>query len=322
MFDVSLTELMVIGVVALIVIGPERLPKVARTVGHLLGRAQRYVNDVKSDIQREIELDELRKFKSEMETAAQGVQKSLHETQASLEEPVQQLRAELDEAAREVNGQPAAQAPAADASEALPAPTPAAGSPAAGSPAAGSPAAGSPAAGSPAAQPATEPARTIAPPAQNPNLALDLGPEPAQATAPAAGGQRTRARRQARHAPERQRDPGRLPTRRRPAGKLHLPSDRAALRLLRAAAAIVAVFIVLFIYPGASPIYDALAQPMLASLPQGTRMIATGVITPFMVPVKVTMMAAFIIALPVVLYQAWAFVAPGLYRHESGWRCH
>lgn len=93
-------------------------------------------------------------------------------------------------------------------------------------------------------------------------------------------------------------------------------------RLLRAAAAIVAVFIVLFIYPGASPIYDALAQPMLASLPQGTRMIATGVITPFMVPVKVTMMAAFIIALPVVLYQAWAFVAPGLYRHESGWRCH
>lgn len=185
MFDVSLTELMVIGVVALIVIGPERLPKVARTVGHLLGRAQRYVNDVKSDIQREIELDELRKFKSEMETAAQGVQKSLHETQASLEEPVQQLRAELDEAAREVNGQPAAQAPAADASEALPAPTPAAGSPAAGSPAAGSPAAGSPAAGSPAAQPATEPARTIAPPAQNPNLALDLGPEPAQATAPA-----------------------------------------------------------------------------------------------------------------------------------------
>lgn len=88
-------------------------------------------------------------------------------------------------------------------------------------------------------------------------------------------------------------------------------------RLLRAAAAIVAVFIVLFIYPGASPIYDALAQPMLASLPQGTRMIATGVITPFMVPVKVTMMAAFIIALPVVLYQAWAFVAPGMYRHEK-----
>ncbi|RAP63695.1 twin arginine-targeting protein translocase TatB [Achromobacter sp. HZ01] len=110
MFDVSLTELMVIGVVALIVIGPERLPKVARTVGHLLGRAQRYVNDVKSDIQREIELDELRKFKSEMEDAAQGVQKSLNETQASLQEPVQQFRAELDEVARAASGK--ADAPA------------------------------------------------------------------------------------------------------------------------------------------------------------------------------------------------------------------
>ena len=312
MFDVSLTELMVIGVVALIVIGPERLPKVARTVGHLLGRAQRYVNDVKSDIQREIELDELRKFKSEMETAAQGVQKSLHETQASLEEPVQQLRAELDEAAREVNGQPAAQAPAADASEALPAPTPAAGSPAAGSPAAGSP----------AAQPATEPARTIAPPAQNPNLALDLGPEPAQATAPP---RRRPANPRPPPSPPRPRnanvtqDASQQEDGQQESFISHLIELRS--RLLRAAAAIVAVFIVLFIYPGASPIYDALAQPMLASLPQGTRMIATGVITPFMVPVKVTMMAAFIIALPVVLYQAWAFVAPGLYRHESGWRC-
>lgn len=88
-------------------------------------------------------------------------------------------------------------------------------------------------------------------------------------------------------------------------------------RLLRAAGAVLLVFVVLFIYPGASAIYDLLAQPMLASLPEGTRMIATGVITPFMVPVKVTMMAAFIVALPVVLYQAWAFVAPGLYRHEK-----
>ena len=78
-----------------------------------------------------------------------------------------------------------------------------------------------------------------------------------------------------------------------------------------------AVFIVLFMYPGASAIYDLLAAPMLASLPDGTRMIATGVITPFMVPVKVTMMAAFVVSLPVVLYQVWAFVAPGLYRHEQ-----
>jgi len=88
-------------------------------------------------------------------------------------------------------------------------------------------------------------------------------------------------------------------------------------RLLRAVVAVLAVFIVLFIYPGPSLIYDVLAQPMLSSLPEGTRMIATGVITPFMVPVKVTLMASFVLALPVVLYQAWAFVAPGLYKHEQ-----
>jgi sec-independent protein translocase protein TatC len=88
-------------------------------------------------------------------------------------------------------------------------------------------------------------------------------------------------------------------------------------RLLKTVVVLIAVFIVLFLYPGPSVIYDFLAQPMLASLPQGTRMIATGVITPFMVPVKVTMLAAFMLSLPFVLYQAWAFVAPGLYRHEQ-----
>jgi sec-independent protein translocase protein TatB len=101
MFDVSFSELMVIGVIALIVIGPERLPKVARTVGHLLGRAQRYVNDVKSDIQREIELDELRKFKSEMEDTAHTLHGSLSETGASLMEPVERLRDELDHSAKD-----------------------------------------------------------------------------------------------------------------------------------------------------------------------------------------------------------------------------
>lgn len=88
-------------------------------------------------------------------------------------------------------------------------------------------------------------------------------------------------------------------------------------RLLRAVAVVLGVFVVLFLYPGPSAIYDMLAQPMLASLPQGTRMIATGVITPFMVPIKVTLLAAFVLSLPVVLYQAWAFIAPGLYRHEQ-----
>jgi sec-independent protein translocase protein TatC len=88
-------------------------------------------------------------------------------------------------------------------------------------------------------------------------------------------------------------------------------------RLMRAIIAVLVVFVVLAIYPGPSAIYDLLARPMLASLPEGTRMIATGVITPFMVPIKVTMLASFVLALPIVLYQAWAFVAPGLYRHEQ-----
>lgn len=103
MFDVSFTELMIIGVIALIVIGPERLPKVARTVGHLLGRAQRYVSDVKSDIRREIELDELRKFKDQMQDAADSVQSSLRDTGASLRETGASLRAPLDELSRSIS---------------------------------------------------------------------------------------------------------------------------------------------------------------------------------------------------------------------------
>jgi sec-independent protein translocase protein TatC len=88
-------------------------------------------------------------------------------------------------------------------------------------------------------------------------------------------------------------------------------------RLVRAVAAIVIVFIALFIYPGSGHIYDLLAAPLMNALPQGAKMIATGVVTPFMVPVKVTALVAFLIALPYVLYQAWAFVAPGLYEHEK-----
>jgi len=86
-------------------------------------------------------------------------------------------------------------------------------------------------------------------------------------------------------------------------------------RLVKAAVAIVVIFLCLA--PFASHIYDILAQPMLNALPEGTKMIATGVITPFLVPVKVTLLVAFILALPVVLYQMWAFVAPGLYSHEK-----
>src|SRR3954463_5732457 len=78
MFDIGFSELMVIGVVALIVIGPEKLPRVARTVGHLLGRMQRYVSDVKADINREIELEELRKMRDSMQKAASEMETSVH----------------------------------------------------------------------------------------------------------------------------------------------------------------------------------------------------------------------------------------------------
>ena len=77
MFDIGFSELLVIAVVALIVIGPERLPKVARTLGHLFGRLQRYVNEVKADISREMELDELRKMQSSVEDAARSFQSSV-----------------------------------------------------------------------------------------------------------------------------------------------------------------------------------------------------------------------------------------------------
>ncbi len=86
-------------------------------------------------------------------------------------------------------------------------------------------------------------------------------------------------------------------------------------RLVKAALAFFVVFLCLVYF--ASDIYDLLARPMMAALPEGTHMIATGVTTPFLVPMKVTAMVAFVIALPMILYQIWAFVAPGLYTHEK-----
>ncbi|MCX7946130.1 MAG: twin-arginine translocase subunit TatC [Hydrogenophilus sp.] len=86
-------------------------------------------------------------------------------------------------------------------------------------------------------------------------------------------------------------------------------------RLLRAVLAVLLAAVVLL--PWANFWYDLLARPMMETLPQGSTMIATGVVTPFFVPVKVTFLLAFLVALPYVLYQVWAFVAPGLYAHEK-----
>lgn len=88
-------------------------------------------------------------------------------------------------------------------------------------------------------------------------------------------------------------------------------------RIVRILIVVLGVFVVLTIYPGTGVVYDFLAQPMINTLPENHTMIATGVITPFLVPLKVTLLVAFLISLPVVLYQIWAFIAPGLYKHEK-----
>jgi len=88
-------------------------------------------------------------------------------------------------------------------------------------------------------------------------------------------------------------------------------------RLVKASIGIAIACAALFIWPGPSQVYDLLAAPMVAALPAGSTMIATGVISPFLVPMKVTLLLAFMLALPWVFYQLWAFVAPGLYAHEK-----
>ena len=102
MFDVSFSELMVVGVVALFVIGPERLPKVAKTLGHLVGRAQRYVNNVKADIQREMDLDDLHKFKDQVQEAAQSMKSSINEAQAAITDPLKTFEKDTMDTLHEV----------------------------------------------------------------------------------------------------------------------------------------------------------------------------------------------------------------------------
>lgn len=86
MFDIGMSELGLIGVVALVVLGPEKLPRVARTAGNLMGRAQRYLAEVKAEVNRQIELDELRNVKASLESAAQDVHKSVSQNIADVQE--------------------------------------------------------------------------------------------------------------------------------------------------------------------------------------------------------------------------------------------
>ena len=125
MFDVGFSELIVIAIVSLVVIGPERLPKVARTAGHLLGRMQRYVNDVKADISREMQLDELKKLQAEMQESARSFERSIssevqvveqlvdqtaQSVQSVIDEPVSTVVAEATPVAGDVVAPPTANA--------------------------------------------------------------------------------------------------------------------------------------------------------------------------------------------------------------------
>jgi sec-independent protein translocase protein TatB len=122
MFDIGFSEIVVIAVVALIVIGPERLPKTARTLGHLFGRLQRYVNDVKADINREMELDELRKLQQQVQSAARDIESSVSSAARDIESGVRSVETDLNSAAQSADatpgvppaplGEPPAEAPA------------------------------------------------------------------------------------------------------------------------------------------------------------------------------------------------------------------
>src|SRR4029077_8038593 len=109
-FDIAFSEILVIAVVALVVIGPERLPKVARTLGHMFGRLQRYVNEVKADINREMELDELRKLQSEVQSAARDLESSMTNAAREVETGVRSIETQLNEAANPPTTAPSASA--------------------------------------------------------------------------------------------------------------------------------------------------------------------------------------------------------------------
>lgn len=113
MFDIGFSELVVIGLVALIVIGPERLPRVARTVGALLGRFQRYVNDVKSEVRREMEIEDLKKFQSQLTDQVREVEQSIHKELRSAEDEARSLMAEAEALEPAPAAAPSAEPPSA-----------------------------------------------------------------------------------------------------------------------------------------------------------------------------------------------------------------
>ena len=124
MFDIGFSEIVLIAVVAVVVLGPERLPKAARTLGLLFGRLQRYVNEVKADVAREMELDELRKLQSEMQGAAREFQQTVTNAANEVATGVRNVESQLNDSGAQALAS-AATEPAAPAAAASTAPAPA-----------------------------------------------------------------------------------------------------------------------------------------------------------------------------------------------------
>jgi sec-independent protein translocase protein TatB len=132
MFDVGFSEIVVIAVVALIVIGPERLPKTARMLGHLFGRLQRYVNDVKADISREMELDELRRLQREVKGAATEIEQSMRSAATDFQSSIKSVEQQLNEGASETAPVPPSEFDVPSTTTAAPPPQGASNSPTGG----------------------------------------------------------------------------------------------------------------------------------------------------------------------------------------------
>lgn len=111
MFGLSVSEIFIIGIVALLVLGPERLPKVARTIGHLIGRAQRYMSDVKHDIQREIDIQELGKMKSDIEEAAYGIKDQFDSAVSDIKQPFSTIVDDMNDTATQLKQEVAQELP-------------------------------------------------------------------------------------------------------------------------------------------------------------------------------------------------------------------
>ena len=277
MIDFGFDKIALIGAVALIVIGPEKLPRVARTVGHLLGKAQRYVADVKAEVNRSIELEELKKMKTEFEDAARNVEQTVGSEITKTTSELEQSWTEHGRVARR-------QRPARRAAT--------------------------------AAARVPQPEEEVAPEARCDAAVVQATPRRAHARSIGCGacGALSPAADLLPDMASKDDGPDELEGTEQPF-VTHLVELRD--RLIRAVIAVGIAFGALALWPGPADLYDLLAAPLVAHLPEGTTLIATNVISPFLVPLKITLMAAFLLALPVVLYQVWAFVAPGLYTHEK-----